>query len=62
MENKEIINYFNSNYLVIFNHKSNNLISFINECSDNNRLTKIMTEWPDEIKILIVKAYLSEVQ
>ena len=35
--------------------------AFINECSDYGKVKKIMIDWPEEIKILIVQDYIANI-
>ncbi len=62
MDYSEKINFFNSNYIKIFQHESNSLISFVNECTNSRKLRNILNEWPDDIKIKIVDSYLANLQ
>ena len=60
MDKLDLVNYFNCNFQDIFQHKSNSSMAFINECSDARKLKKVFTDWPDEIKILIVEDFLAK--
>ena len=52
MSDKEKIEYFYQNIFDIFNHHSNQLVSFVLEPVHTDDLFHCMNDWPDEIKLI----------
>ena len=58
MDAKEKLLFFESNITEIFDHDTNELVSFLAEVTDKSKLIKSFEAWPDEFKINIVDRYL----
>ena len=58
MNNKEKLDYFDSNIKSIFKSDSSNLVSFIIDNIDNDEFSNLIRLWPDTLKEKIVDRYL----
>ena len=60
MEDPQLISYFNNNITEIFRSKTSKEIDFIALCIEDERIQDLIKDWPEDIKIRIVKKYLIE--
>ena len=62
MNDSDKISFFNTNLTDILNHHSNDLIAFIAEGLDKDKLLKGFENWPSEIKVMIVDSYFEHTE
>tara|TARA_Y100001968_G_scaffold289898_1_gene293253 strand:+ start:516 stop:698 length:183 start_codon:yes stop_codon:yes gene_type:complete len=60
MNKTEMIDFFDNNYKDILMDKTNSDIQFISNVINEDKVTKAIKQWPNEIKVLIVKRYLTK--
>lgn len=59
MSDSEIIAYFDNNLEQIFSSETNRMVSFLNNCIKEPGVRQALIDWPEEVKLAVVKKYFS---